>query len=113
MARRNKGEEREVAKQRVLRLVTLAEAATRSGLKARADRYADLGWRLKTTYQIRGSAIDARICRACHAFLHPGTTARVRIRAGRRSTTCLACGHVRRKVLSPKGLSRGQASPAS
>ena len=101
MARRNKAQERAIARERVERLVALAEEATRAGRRDRADRYADLAWRVKTTYQLRGSPIDARACRACRAFLVPGRTARVRLTGGRRSVTCLACGHVRRKVLAP------------
>lgn len=99
VARRNKGEEKVIASERIDRLVALAEEAARAGRLDRADRYADLSWRIKETYQLRGSAVDGRACRACHAFLMPGLTARVRLSGGKRSVTCLACGHVRRKVL--------------
>jgi ribonuclease P protein subunit RPR2 len=107
VARRNKGEERDVARARVARLVDLAQEALRADRRDRADRYALLGWRIKTRYQLRATPLDARVCRGCFAFLQPGVTARVRIRDGRRVTTCLACGRVRRKVLS-----RGAASAA-
>jgi ribonuclease P protein subunit RPR2 len=99
MARRNKGEEREIARERIAHLADLAHEALRAQRPDRANRYAELAWRIKTTYQMRGSAIDGRVCRACHAFLVPGVSSRVRLRDGRRSTTCLACGVVRRKVL--------------
>lgn len=101
MARRNKAEEKAIAFERVARLVELAEQALREGRPARAHRYAELAWRVKTTYQLRGSRIDGRACRACHAFLHPGATARVRLTEGKLSVTCLACGHVRRRPLHP------------
>lgn len=101
MARRNKGEEKAIAHERVARLVELAEQALRRGRGDLADRYAELSWRLKTTYQLRGSAIDGRACRACHAFLVPGATSRVRLTGGKRSTTCLKCGDVRRRPLRP------------
>ncbi len=107
MVRRNKGEERDVARERVARLVDLAQEALRAGRRDRADRYAQLAWRVKTRYQLRGLALDSRVCRGCFAFLQPGVTSRVRVREGRRVTTCLACGRVRRKVLS-----RGPASAA-
>ena len=42
------------------------------------------------------------ICRGCTSLLIPGTTARVRIRAGQRTTTCLECGRVRRLGGGPK-----------
>lgn len=100
MARRNKGEEREIAAERIERLVALAEEAVLDARLDRANRYAELAWRVKTRYQMRRSALDGRICRGCLAFLRPGATSRVRLRQGRRVTTCLACGAVRRKVLS-------------
>lgn len=106
MARRNKGEERDVALERVGRLLDLAVEAVHAGRIDRANRYAELGWRIKTRYQLRRTPLDTQVCRACHAFLEPGLTARVRLRQGRRVTTCLACGAIRRKVLSP-----GPASP--
>lgn len=106
MARRDKGEERRIAHERVGRLVVLAEAAVREGRRDRADRYADLAWRLRLRYQLGASALDGRICRACHAFLQPGVTSRVRLTGGRVSVTCLACGGTRRKVLAaPRNVS--------
>lgn len=42
------------------------------------------------------------ICRGCTTLLVPGTTARVRIRDGQRTTTCLECGRVRRFGGGPK-----------
>ena len=100
MARRNKGAEREIARERIARLVALAEEALRERHDARADRYADLAWRVKTTYQLRGTPLDGRVCRACKAFLQPGRTSRVRLTGGKRTTTCLKCGAVRRRPLS-------------
>lgn len=107
VARRNKGEEKAIARERIERLVTLADQAMRQGLLARAMRYGDLAWRIKTTYQLRPSPIDRRVCRNCHAFLGPATT-RVRLTRGKLSTTCLRCGHVRRRPLGPRA-----AAPAS
>lgn len=102
VARRNKGEEKAIAHDRVARLVALAGEALREGRPERADRYADLSWRLKETYQLRGSAIEGRACRACRRFLVPGVTARVRLTGGRRSVTCLGCGAVRRRGFGPR-----------
>lgn len=104
MARRNKGAERAIAIERIVRLVALAEEAARAERQDRADRYADLAWRVKTTYQLRGTPLDGRVCRACRAFLVPGRSARVRLTGGRRSVTCLRCGTVRRRVLSTREL---------
>ena len=87
-----------MARERVARLVELAERALVARRPERAARYAELAWRVKTTYQLRGTAIDGRRCRSCGAFFSAGTV-RVRMREGRRVTTCLACGAVRRRAL--------------
>ena len=42
------------------------------------------------------------ICRGCTTLLVPGVTARVRIRDGQRTTTCLECGRIRRLGGGPK-----------
>lgn len=98
MVRRNKRAERDIARERVARLVELAEQALLAKRPDRAARYSELAWRVKTTYQLRGTAIDGRRCRSCGAFLSSATS-RVRIRDGVRITTCLACGAVRRRPL--------------
>lgn len=99
MARRNKGEERAIAADRVARLVTLALDATHDARADRADRYAELAWRLKTRYRLGKCAIDGSVCRGCHAFWVPGATVRVRIHDGRIVRTCLKCGAHRRRPL--------------
>lgn len=101
VARRDKALEKEIARERIERLVALADQALRVGLLGRAMRYGDLAWRIKTTYQLRGSPVDGRLCRACHAFLGPGTM-RVRLTRGKRSVTCLRCGAVRRRPLGSR-----------
>ena len=98
MARRNKQEERGIARERVERLVALADAAVLAKRADRAARYGELAWAVKTRYQLRKTAIDGRRCRACGAFLAPGTM-RVRLREGHRSVTCLACGQTRRRPI--------------
>ncbi len=42
------------------------------------------------------------ICRGCTSILIPGISARVRIRDGQRTTTCLDCGRIRRLGGGPK-----------
>lgn len=101
MARRNKNEERDIARERVVRLVELAERAVVAGHLARADRYGDLAWRVKTTYQLRGTALEGRVCRSCRAFLSSATS-RVRLQGGHRSVTCLKCGAIRRRPIGSR-----------
>ena len=99
--RRNKNAERDIARERIARLVTLAEVALVANKPERAARYGELAWAIKTTYQLRKTAIDGRRCRGCGAFFSVGTV-RVRLRDGMRITTCLACGMVRRRPLPPR-----------
>ena len=42
------------------------------------------------------------VCRGCTSILIPGISARVRIRDGQRTTTCLDCGRIRRLGGGPK-----------
>ncbi|MGQ0534749.1 MAG: ribonuclease P protein component 4 [Methanobacteriota archaeon] len=100
--RRNKTREREVAKARIERLLALAVAAARDGRLDRADRYARLARRIGMRYTV-GFTRSQRllVCRGCGAFLLPGRTVRVRLRAGRIVKTCAACGRVVRRPLRP------------
>lgn len=95
--RRDKAEERRIARERIERLLQLAEAQALEGRLARANRYAALARRVGMRYVIRLPAEHRlRVCRACGAYLLPGRTARVRAREGKVAVTCLACGAVRR-----------------
>lgn len=104
MARRHKGEERDIAVRRIDTLLALARAqtlASRGGEAGLADRYALLASRIATKYQ-SGMARrqKVQVCRGCHAYLGGAGAVRVRVHAGRIVTTCLKCGQVRRRPLS-------------
>jgi len=43
------------------------------------------------------AALRPWICRGCQHPLRPGVSARVRVREGRRITTCLNCGRIARR----------------
>jgi ribonuclease P protein subunit RPR2 len=91
--RRNKGAERQVALQRIRRLIELAGPAEAE----RARRYVRLARRIGMRYQVSlPREVRRRVCRECDALLVPGRTARVRTTDGRVSVTCLACGTVKR-----------------
>jgi ribonuclease P protein subunit RPR2 len=95
--RRDKAEEKRIARQRMARLFALAEEQALQGNLERAARYAGLARRIGTRYTVR-VAPEHRLasCRGCGAYLLPGKTARVRARGGKVAVTCLACGAVRR-----------------
>lgn len=95
---RRKGEERQIARRRIEHLFELAHRRTLAGDDKLADRAVGLARRIAMRYQtglLRGER--DRLCRSCHAYLAPGTSARVRAHGGMVRTTCLTCGHVQRR----------------
>ena len=96
MRRRKKAAEREVARDRIVRLIELADARQRDRSDL-ADRYVRLARRIGMRYQVSLPAdVRRRVCRGCDGLLVPGRTARVRLTAGRVSITCLRCQTVKR-----------------
>ena len=90
---RERAQVREVARERIHRLLELAEDVPLE----RADRYAALARRISQRHRIRmPRGARARICRGCGGHLRFGSTARVRLTEGVRAVTCLRCGHVYR-----------------
>ena len=97
MVRRKKGQERRIARERIDILFQLAEKEALRGNFGRADRYVELGRKIGMRYNVRlPSAFKRRVCKACHAFMLPPKTARVRVGGSRVVTTCLKCGTVMR-----------------
>ena len=95
--RRDKAEERRIARARIGRLFELAASRAREGDDARAARYVQLARRVGMRYVVPLDRAHRRsFCRACGAYLLPGRTARVRAREGKLAVTCLPCGAVRR-----------------
>lgn len=87
----------EIARQHRDELLELAEEAALKDRFPDADRYGELAWRLTTRHQLGASdELKRRVCRSCHSYLLPGTTARVRLEGGSVTTTCLSCGRQRR-----------------
>ncbi len=95
--RRRKGAERRIARERIEILFGLAEREGLMGNLVRANRYASLAAKIGMRYNVRlPSEFRRRYCRSCHVFLIPGVNCRVRIGRGRVTTTCGACGDIRR-----------------
>ncbi|HWG89570.1 MAG TPA: ribonuclease P [Candidatus Thermoplasmatota archaeon] len=98
--RRDKGEERDLAVERIERLETLAAEAAAEGHTERAARYGDLARRIGMRTQVAlPTGLNRHVCRGCGTYLVPGRTSRVRLRKGRAVTTCLACDRGRRICL--------------
>ncbi len=100
MARRfrRKDEERHIARRRIARLFEVAHLRIRSGEPDLAHRAVGLARRIGMRYQT-GLAAEQRdrVCRGCGNYLAPGSTARIRVRAGATHTTCLRCGRTMRR----------------
>lgn len=97
MARRRRGAERLIAGERIDILFRLAEERALARDFRRANRYTGLALRIGTRYNVRiPREFRRRFCRSCHTFLLPAVNCRVRVRQGRITVTCGACGAVRR-----------------
>ncbi len=94
MARRNKGEEKAIARQRIGILLHQAQARVGGPDEDLADRYADLAIRISRRYQM---GTPPGICRKCRSYRRH-TNTRIRVHRGRVITTC-QCGHIHRRPL--------------
>ncbi len=101
--RRDKGQERRIARERVQNLFSMAHDASQGPDADLADRYATLARRIAMRYQIPLTPSQkTQMCRACGTYRVPGRNARVRLQRGRIVTTCLSCDTVRRRPLAPR-----------
>ncbi len=90
MSRRNKEEERAIARRRI---ATLFEQAQMSGDEALSRRYVVMARRISTKYRVRiPPQFRRRYCRSCNAFWVPSKTVRVRITGSKVVYSCLSCG---------------------
>jgi len=95
--RRKRGSERRIALERIETLFRLAEKEALQENVTRANRYASLAAKIGMRYNVRiPREFKRRYCRKCHAFLVPGVNCRVRVARGKVTTTCGACGDIRR-----------------
>lgn len=98
--RRNKGEEKRIARTRVRILLQRARDEALGPDPDLADRYAKLARRIGRRYQ---SPLfpdqKVQVCKGCETFRIPGKNSRTRIHANRLITTCTACGRIDRRPL--------------
>jgi RNase P subunit RPR2 len=101
--RRDKGEERAIATRRIATLLAGARAEHLADPGSPLpDRYAALTLRVAQRYQTGlPRAAKAEVCRACGAY-RTSATSRTRLTGGRLSVTCLRCGAVARRPISPR-----------
>lgn len=82
---------RDMAKQRIEILFGLAEKEFSEHPK-RSNRYVQLARRIGMRHNVRTPReLKRRVCKHCHSYLVPGTSARVRLRKRYVTVTCLTC----------------------
>jgi ribonuclease P protein subunit RPR2 len=101
--RKDSHKTRDLAIQRMERLFTLATQVHKTHPE-RSKRYVEIACRISTRTRVRMPRQLKRLfCKHCGGFLSPAG-ARVRLREGILTTTCLACGKpTRRPYRSIKG----------
>lgn len=98
--KRDKGEERDLAAERIAQLGELAAEAARAGDEGLSSRYLQLAVRIGMRHQLTlPTELRRHRCRTCGSYLVPGRNARVRVRKGKRVATCLLCERVDRVTL--------------
>lgn len=91
------------AQERIQDLFSLAEAETRRSPNNLSRRYVVLARRIGMRYNVRLLREYRDLyCRGCSTFWVEGRSVRTRLRAGRRTQTCLSCGRVRRVLIKPR-----------
>jgi ribonuclease P protein subunit RPR2 len=96
------------AQERIQDLFSLAETEVRRTPGNLSRRYVLLARRIGMRYNVRLLREYRDVyCRGCSSFWVEGRSVRTRLRAGRRTQTCLQCGRVRRVTLK-----RARPTPA-
>ncbi len=102
------------AQERIQDLFSLAESEARAPAPNLSRRYVTLARRIGMRYNVRLLREYRDLyCRGCSTFWVEGRTVRTRLRSGRRSQTCLACGRVRRVELKHRVAGSRASEPVS
>ena len=98
--RKDANRARDLARQRMERLFSLAAAEAESHPE-RSDRYVQIARRISTRTRVRMPQYLKRLfCKHCGCYLS-ALGRRVRLREGVLTTTCLRCGAQRRRPYRP------------
>lgn len=90
---REKEKRREIAKERVTRLLEMAEKRGLSGDLKYASRYASLARRISMRYNVRmPRRFKLLFCKDCESYLQPSVNSKVRLTGGRITRVCTSCG---------------------
>lgn len=86
---------RSIARERIEKLLTLAEEEALAGNIERGRRYVELARKIGMRTNTRMPK-EFMFCKQCDSPLIPGRNCRVRLRSNHISIRCLNCGHIRR-----------------
>jgi ribonuclease P protein subunit RPR2 len=101
------------AQDRIQDLFSLAETEVRRSPENLSRRYVLLARKIGMRYNVRLLREYRDLyCRGCSTFWVEGRSVRTRLRAGRRSQTCLQCGRVRRVAMKHPGSRPSLTEPA-
>lgn len=95
MGRRHVGKRdaKDIARERIEALFSLAGKEASEGRQERAKRYVTLALRLGERHKVRAGH-KRTYCPECFAYFLPARNLRVRTNRGKVTMTCLECGHV-------------------
>ncbi|OIO65605.1 hypothetical protein COY28_01385 [Candidatus Woesearchaeota archaeon CG_4_10_14_0_2_um_filter_57_5] len=97
---RRKERTQDIASERIVTLLSVAEAEKDMQLR---DRYVSLALQVKQKYKVRvPTALRERYCKQCRTYLVPGVNCRVRLKQGKRTIACLTCRRFRRVPYSKR-----------
>lgn len=104
---------RDIAIQRIDKLLNLAYECARAGRIEDSRRYVEIALRVSRRCRVRIRRFWRRfICKRCHVMLVPGITGRFRVRSegkgSRVVVTCLMCGWIKRYPIKLRGVKGGE-----
>ncbi len=90
--KKNKENQKKIAKQRIKRLFTLAEKQAFNGKYNLSDRYVKIARKLSMKYLVPIPKEYKRFfCKHCYSYFHPDITCRMRISGGKIILFCKKC----------------------
>ena len=97
---KEKNLQKQIASERIIKLLEMAESHALEGNMMLANRYVELSRKLSMRYLVPIPAAYKRcFCKHCYSYLLPGVSSRVRISRGRLITSCFQCQKQMRRPL--------------
>lgn len=90
--RKDKKNQKKIARNRIDKLFSLAEMEAKKGRLKLADRYVELARKISMRYLVNiPREFKRKFCKNCYSYLVPSKTCRVRIKNGRLVIYCYNC----------------------